>query len=107
MSRPSSSRGCTPIYNPVSTFISRVEARKKDTYRKANTTTINPFAILECNSDHVIFVVGMNNLHPFLVENIKSQLPDFASNQRPGISIELSRQHPFIPINQFDISEVL
>jgi hypothetical protein len=48
----------------------------------------------------------MDNLHPLLVKNIKSQLPNLACNQRPCIAIKLSRQYPFIPIDQLDIPEI-
>lgn len=59
----------------------------KDTYRKANTATINALTILESNPCHIISLVGMNNLDPFLMENIKSQLLDLASDQGPCISV--------------------
>lgn len=65
--------------NP-SQYIHHQKPRNKDTYRKANTTTLNPLTILESNANDIIPVVGMNNLHPFLVENIKSQLLDLASD---------------------------
>jgi hypothetical protein len=40
------------------------------------------------------------------MKDIKSQVSNFASNQRTRISIQLASQHPLIPIDQFDISEI-
>lgn len=77
-----------------------------ETYREANTATVDMLPILKGNTSDIVLRIRVHNSNPLLMQDIKAQLANLASDQCTRIAIQLSRQHPLVTVDQLHVAKV-
>lgn len=76
-------------------------------YSKADGRALHALAVFKHNALDVVLFVDLDLAHSFAEHDIQTQRSDLLNHHAACVAIQLSTQHPSVPLNQLDFPKVL